>query len=229
MGDTPVEIARDFVRHRFPDALTAFLGGSANAGNHTPTSDLDVVVVLDGPPAPFRETTTYRGWVVEIFCQTEESFWHFVDLDLRSRRSPMLAMALGTILLPHPLGDQLQQQSRLRHDAGPPPLTQAQLEDARYAISDLLDDLAGATDEDERLFIATRLLTATAELALDLDEEWRGSGKWLVRRLRAADADLADELVGAFRTDLERFAAVCERVLGRAGGRLMAGYRRPAR
>jgi len=41
---------------RFPDALAAMLAGSAGTALCTATSDLDILVFLGGPPAPFRET-----------------------------------------------------------------------------------------------------------------------------------------------------------------------------
>ena len=50
----PVGAARAFVADCFPTACAAYLGGSTGTVFQTPTSDLDIVVVLDGEPAPFR-------------------------------------------------------------------------------------------------------------------------------------------------------------------------------
>ncbi len=47
-----------------------------------------------------------------------------------------------------------------------------EIDDCRYAITDLLDDLAGSTDQSERLFIATELVRRAGELALTIS----GSG-----------------------------------------------------
>ena len=33
----------------------------------------DIVVVLPGPPAPYRETRTAGGWVIELFVHTPTS------------------------------------------------------------------------------------------------------------------------------------------------------------
>src|SRR3954453_13674836 len=65
-----VGTARAFVREAFPQARAAVLGGSAARGQATATSDLDIVVILDGPPAPYRETLRYGGWLVELFAKT---------------------------------------------------------------------------------------------------------------------------------------------------------------
>ena len=49
-------VSHDIVTSRYPAATSAFLAGSFVRGGWTATSDLDVVVVLPGPPAPQRET-----------------------------------------------------------------------------------------------------------------------------------------------------------------------------
>lgn len=109
-------------------------------------------------------------------------------------------------------------------DQGPPPLEQADLDRRRYGLCDLLDDLAGSTDPGETAVIGWCVLTATAELALLLDRRWLGSGKWLLRELRAAEPALAGELIAA-RDDPAALARLADVVLARAGGRLWAGYR----
>ncbi|MFI2230553.1 nucleotidyltransferase domain-containing protein [Nocardia testacea] len=50
------DIARSLVCERFPGARAAWPGGSTVLGMATPTSDLDISVLLDGPPAPYRES-----------------------------------------------------------------------------------------------------------------------------------------------------------------------------
>ncbi|CAG6394852.1 hypothetical protein [Actinacidiphila cocklensis] len=67
--------------------------------------------------------------------------------------------------------------------AGPPPTPTQEIDDRRYALTDLLDDLTGCTDPGERLFICTELARCTAELTLAINNAWNGGGKWLARRL----------------------------------------------
>ncbi|WP_280273190.1 nucleotidyltransferase domain-containing protein [Nocardia wallacei] len=50
------ELAEQLVRERFPEARAAWLGGSMADGTATATSDLDITVLLAGPPAPYRES-----------------------------------------------------------------------------------------------------------------------------------------------------------------------------
>lgn len=59
-GDS-VEVATSLVVDRFSHLLAAVLGGSAVTSRRTNTSDLDIVIVLEGPPAPFRERCSKPG------------------------------------------------------------------------------------------------------------------------------------------------------------------------
>jgi predicted nucleotidyltransferase len=71
MGEQGVVVAECLVMQRFPEARAAWLGGSVAAGEQTSTSDLDITVLLGGPPAPFRSSEVVDGWPVEFFVQTE--------------------------------------------------------------------------------------------------------------------------------------------------------------
>jgi hypothetical protein len=52
----PEADARALVTERFPAARAAFLGAGVLSAHRTPTSDLDIVIVADGPPVPYRES-----------------------------------------------------------------------------------------------------------------------------------------------------------------------------
>ena len=97
-------------------------------------------------------------------------------------------------------------------------------------LTDLLDDLTGCTDDDERLFLCTELARRTGELALLAGNSWNGGGKWLARRLDATAPGLSGRLRHGVQHALEGrvdpLVGVVDEVLARAGGRLWAGYRR---
>ncbi|WP_237105316.1 cupin domain-containing protein [Nonomuraea sp. MG754425] len=223
----PVTAARAFVEELFPGALYAFVGGSVLTESRTSTSDLDIVVVLDGLATPYRESLRWREWPVELFAHSETSLAAYIDGDF-DRRRPTLARicAEGAVLADRTGGRASDLQSTLaeRLAAGPSGLSADQAERFRYSLSDLLDDLSGATDPGERAFIGWEVVQATARTALGVGRAWQGSGKWLLRELRAHDARLADELLAA-RDDPARLSAVASDVLERAGGRLWEGYR----
>ncbi|MEV5558988.1 cupin domain-containing protein [Nonomuraea wenchangensis] len=223
----PVSVARALVEELFPGALYAFVGGSVLTERRTSTSDLDVVVVLDGLPRPYRESLRWRGWPVELFVNSETSLRAYLDRDF-DRRQPSLARmcAEGAVLTDRTGGRASDLQTALgeRLAAGPGGLSDGEAARARYVLSDLLDDLAGAGDPGERAFVAWQVVQDTARLALGFGRRWQGSGKWLLRELRAHDPELAERLLDV-RDDPARLAAVASGVLERAGGRLWEGYR----
>ena len=223
----PVTAARAFVEETFPGALYAFVGGSVLTERRTSTSDLDIIVVLDGLDRPYRENLRWREWPIELFVHSETSLTAYIERDFAARR-PTLARICseGAVLTDRTGGRASDLQAELgeRVTAGPGGQRADQSERARYVLSDLLDDLEGATDDGERAFISWELVRATAATALGLADRWQGTGKWLLRELRAHDPGLAGELLKV-HDDPEKLAAVASRVLERAGGRLWEGYR----
>ncbi|MFF8441675.1 nucleotidyltransferase domain-containing protein [Streptomyces californicus] len=226
------EIARALVLERHPDARAAFLGGSVLTDRRTARSDLDVVVLLGGPPAPYRESLRYGDWPVELFVHTEDTWHDFVAPEIAQRNSAMLWMcADGALVLDADgTGARLAETAKRLATAGPPPVTETALEDARYALTDLLDDVAVCEDAGERLFVVTDIARRTAELALLTHGTWLGGGKWLARRLEPVAPALAARLDEAARAALtgapESLVAVATEVLDAAGGPVWEGYRR---
>ncbi|NSC23035.1 nucleotidyltransferase domain-containing protein [Streptomyces albus subsp. chlorinus] len=227
-----IEAARAVVDERHPEARAAFLGGSIVTAHRTTTSDLDIVVLLHGAPAPYRASLHYADWPVEMFVHTEATWHAYVERELRKRRSPLLWMCADGLLLfdTDGLGTHLAAQARKLTAAGPPPVSPEEIDDRRYAINDLLDDLAGSHDQSELLFIATELVRRTAELALAVGGSWGGGGKWLARRLETTAPGLNTRLHHGLQEVLsgtvEPLVAVVDEVLSQAGGRLWAGYER---
>jgi hypothetical protein len=232
----PVATARALVAERFPDAVQAWLSGSVTTGRATSTSDLDVTV-LRAEGTVHRESLVYDGWPVELFVHRPGSVEHFVAQDA-ARRRPTTArlVALGTPLLPGPGGDSVRAHCREVLDRGPGPADPADLELRRYALTDLLDDLAGAEHDEEATAIAVEVWRTTAELALAAAGAWLGTGKWLVRELQDLDRRDDTHLAAALDLGLRRaltgerasLATVADRVLAPLDGRLWAGYRSDA-
>jgi hypothetical protein len=128
----------------------------------------------------------------------------------------------------------VQAEARRRWAAGPAPLTAAEREDLRYALTDLLDDLGSVADPAELLAVGARVLVAAGELALLSRHRWLGSGKWLVRRWVHVDRDECAAVVEGLRVlarggGARPLACAADAVLVAAGGRCREGYRREAR
>jgi hypothetical protein len=222
----PVADARALIRERFPAALAAFLGGTVLTARRTATSDLDIVVLLDGPPAPYRESLRWRGWPVELFVHDDGSLAHYLGRDSSRRKANLARMVAEGVTLSdrHGYARTVRERAGAVLTAGPPAPTASELELRRYGLTDLLDDLAGSTDAGETRVICWCVVVQTAELALLLAGRWFGSGKWLLRELRSADPVLADSLLAAIDRPAQ-LASLAEGVLTRTGGRLWEGYR----
>jgi hypothetical protein len=231
-----VATARRVVQQRFPRAVAAWLGGSVAAGHQTATSDLDIVVLLDGPPAPFRSSHTIDGWPVEFFVQTEASLMRFCEDDRVRRRPTTMRLVGSSIVLVDNDGSGQRLQSLLRRmdDDGPPPVSADVLEAMRYAASDMLDDLSADLTADEGLTVAASLLREAGDLLLANHRRWSGSGKWLLHELVTLDVDLDTGYATALMHGLRAAAAgdpdpmrdAVLAVLNDCGGTLFDGFHR---
>lgn len=227
-----LDAARKIVSARFPDAIAAFLTGSVLTARRTSTSDLDIVIVLEGPPAPYRETLREHGWSVELFVQTVASIKYFSDLEEKNRSGVTLRMISDGFILNSINGqaEQIQEAAVKRLDDGPAPISDEEMRRRRYMLTDQLDDLIGASDPIEILFITQQLVIGCSELALISKKKWLSSGKWLPRSLATSDPDFLDRLYLAAKMvlaeeDKTSLEAVTREILKRVGGPLTKGYK----
>ncbi len=228
-------IARRLVGQRFPDARTAWLGGSVVRGDATDRSDLDITVLLPGPPAPYRDSLWYAGWPVELFVHTQGSLALYRQKD-QDRRQPTIMRLVGESIIlldTDGIGASLQRECVAEVAAGPTPWSRDDLDSARYGVTDLLTDLEGSTDDDERSAISSVLWQDAARLLLAATGSWTAFGKGLVRELRRFDdaetttyvADLLGGLRASIAGDPQRLITTCDRILDQFGGRLFEGHR----
>lgn len=227
--------ARELVAEQFPDALAAWLGGSVVRGAATATSDLDITVLLTGPPAPYRHSIIHADWPVELFVHTRDSLEHYRTKDVERRQPSIFRLVGESIVLVDVDGDgaRLQRESLDQLDAGPPPLSDDEVRTQRYGVTDLIMDLEGATDPIEKMITAAPLLQAAGTLLLTGAGRWTGTGKGLLRELRRYDATqqtswaetLPHGLVAVHDGDVQPMIMTCDQILEPYGGRLFDGFR----
>ncbi|TCN33548.1 nucleotidyltransferase-like protein [Kribbella orskensis] len=228
-------MARAFVRERFPEARSAWLGGSVARGTATATSDLDVTVLLNGPPAPMRESVVYGGWPVEVFVHTEKSLAYYCEKDRQRRQPTMMRLVGESIILVDTdgSGGRLQESGRAEVAAGPPALPDDELQLLRYKVTDLLEDLIGADGNDVRTVVAALLGQDAAVLLLTGAQRWSRTGKGLLRELAAYDGEHGTNHASAFPAAVRAASAgeadqlidLADGVLAQNGGRLVDGFR----
>lgn len=216
--------ALDYLRQHHPGARVAFLGGSAATGTATPTSDLDVFVLVEDPGVSYVQTTRHHGWLVEAFVYGAAMAEHWMAKG-RGDRRPVLdsLVATGLALTDNVETSEWADRSRAALAAGPAEASPEEVDLRRYALSSLVDDLDGGTDRAEGWAIEASAFREAAELVLLVERRWLGTGKWLVRSLREGnDYGLLDWAAGDRET--AALAAVCRRVLDVAGGYLQEGF-----
>ncbi|MEI8406201.1 MULTISPECIES: nucleotidyltransferase domain-containing protein [unclassified Kribbella] len=229
MVNDAAEVARQLVAEQYPDARAAWLGGSVVRGDASSTSDLDITVLLSGQPAPMRRSLEYGGWPVELFVHTEESLRYFCGKDQQRRQPTMMRLVGESVVLldTDGSGARLQQAGLEEVAAGPAALTTAELDLLRYGITCLLDDLADASTDDVRTALASVLWQDAARLLLTGARRWSGTGKGLLRELKAYDEVHGTDHAGALLAGVRDTAALAEEVdgiLDLYGGRLFAGF-----
>jgi predicted nucleotidyltransferase len=231
-GRPSAEVAgRAFIRSQFPDALVALVAGSFIRGEDTSTSDLDVMIVTNQADAPYRAAFRAFGWPIEAFVHTPESYRWYFQSDVERRIPSLAAMCSEGIVVTDTdgLAERMRTEARALLVAGPPPLTDLEREDLRYALTEALDDLLGTLDRAEGLFIAHQVAEASVALLLLINNRWIGRGKWMVRALRRfagqealrLDAALSTYYRSQDKTELVEFA---RDTLDRAGGPLFDGF-----
>lgn len=229
MGVDPRADAAALVLDRYPEARWAVLAGSVlDPDSRTAGSDLDIVVCLPDDAIGHRDAIRWRGWPVELFVNTEAGHRWFIANET-ARRKPTLVRMIATGVPVTGQDDvaELKAECQKMLDAGPGPASDSALEDARYGVTDLLDDLAYARDGGEADVVRSVLWERVGHLALAAAGRWDGGGKWLLRELRAWDPGYAARWVAA-RHDDDTMVAVARATLDAAGGPLFEGYLRQA-
>ena len=193
-----VALAHRIVAERFPDARAAVLAGSVSAGRATATSDLDIVV-LSGSGERVRETIRVDGVPVELFVHTDESVAYWFERERQAGGCTLAHMLATGLPLAGDEVDPLQVRAREHLAAGPPAWTREQLDYRRYALTDALDDLAGATDAGERDAVAGQVLVMAGEG----DEEQ-------ALRERAAPYGERVRFVPNVRGQVDEFLSACD-------------------
>ena len=227
-----VAAARAFVDGQFPEARAAVVAGSAARGAATPTSDLDVVVLLPGTEeTAYKETFDAFGWTVEAFVVTRESCESLFASQPAMRVPAFPVMWRDGIVLRDRNGaaQAVRAQAHAVLERGPQPLTPAGLAQYRHAITEYRDDLAGAGSPDAYFFIAPALADKVADFVLAHHRQWGGDGKWRLNALRRFDDALAERLVAAldalYRAEEKGpLLELAEHVLRPVGGPLRAGF-----
>jgi hypothetical protein len=228
----PRAAATEILAVKYPEARTAFLAGSVIRGEHTETSDLDLVIIYDKLRCAYRESFVFGGWPIEAFVHDAQTLrYFFYEVDRPGGVPSLAAMVVDGVELPvrNDLSDSLKQLAQSVIEAGPPEWGERDIRLSRYVITDLIDDLRAPRSRDEFAASAARLYALVAEHYLRSQRLWSARGKAIPRRLSSISAEFAAAFCEAFRlafeeADVAKLVPVCEEVLRPSGGWLFDGH-----
>ena len=239
-----VEKAKQFIDSHFPDCESALLAGSFVRNESTSTSDFDIVIIQPDGSQCYRETFLFNEQLIEAFVHTKESCLEWFQKDLKRGKPSLQNMVIEgielknhSILISVKKSQQVIIISELKKiaveqlEAGPNPLSNDEIDNRRYFITDMLDDLIGSIDKDEWKFISNELVLPVISLDLLMNNKWLVNGKRIASVYRVFDASRYSELmqaISALHCDLNKTSFInwVESILNKYGGRLDAGYTR---
>jgi len=230
-----LDAARQALEIFYPDCDSGFAAGSVLRGEETDKSDIDIVV-LYGPEFEdiHRHSAIVAGWPVEFFVQNPAAQDYFMEKDRRRGHCVIMDMVANGIAIPEdtPLSRQRREKAQEMIAAGPPVLTEEEMEDRRYFITDTLDDLDAEKPLLDMFGTLANLYNMLGDFYLRAQGRWSGHGKALGRILRKNDAEFAAEYEAAFAAgfsgNFSPVTALAETVLAPYGGRCFAGLKRSA-
>jgi predicted nucleotidyltransferase len=231
--DDVCQVALALKWQRYADADVVFAAGSLVRGEGTPHSDLDLVVVYPRLRCAYRESFNFQALPVEAFVHDPETLAYFFrEVDGRSGVPSLMQMVQEGVEVPEPTEESasLKRLALSVIEAGPPKWTAEDEARARYAITDLADDLRAARSRDELLATGTRLYEALATYYFRVEGHWSATAKAIPRALRRCDPRFATKFADAFAAlfsaaDQSQVVALAEEVLIPHGGWLFDGYR----
>ena len=232
MGSALVS-AREYVLKEYPNSILAILAGSVVRGEGTDTSDLDIVIITDGDELPYRKSVIYQKWPIELFVYNEKSYKEYCQRGVDQARPTLVNMIVEGI----PIIDRdknfhiLKREGEEILNKGPRELNEKEVENYRYMISSLLEDLKGSMDNYESIFVVNKLSFVLSEFIMRLNRRWIGDGKWSYKVLREFDDELADTFADAFtefysKGNNRAIISFTEDILKPVGGVLFDGFKR---
>jgi hypothetical protein len=231
---SPIFAAKDLFETRYQGAEAVLVAGSVVRGEASTYSDLDLVVIFPSVRAAYRESFTHMGWPVEAFIHDLETLrYFFYRIDQPQGSSTLCEMVKEGMEVPGPCKATAEAKA-LALDVlkqGPPVLTFEDIEDRRYGISELVDDLRDPRSRHELNAAAARVYHELADFYCRSRGGWTSAGKGLLKRMKTQDPVMARRFSEAF-DQLFQFAlpapviSLAEEMLAPYGGFLFDAYRR---
>lgn len=231
---SPIFAAKDLFQGRYSGASAVLVAGSVVRGEASSYSDLDLVVLFPSVRAAYRESFTHMGWPVEAFIHDLETLRYFMyRVDQPQGSATLCEMIKEGLEVPGECAA-TKEAKLLAVDVlkqGPPALTFEDIEDRRYSISELIDDLRDPRSRHELNAAAARVFGELADFYCRSRGGWTSEGKGLLKRMRTLDPAMARKFSEAFELLFQQsqpsaVIRLSEEMLAPYGGFLFDAYRR---
>ena len=196
-----IEITNEILRAKYRKAELAFLAGSIVRGEGTAFSDLDLVVIFKEMPNAFRESFYFGGRPVEVFAHTPETLNYFMSESDRSSGIPSMAQMVSEGVEIPEKSDLSKKLKRLAQNClklKPPALPPEELDQRRYRITNLIDDIREPRSKEELTASATELYAALADFYFRANRLWSGRNKSIPRVFEKTNPELRREFCDGF-------------------------------
>lgn len=231
---SPLYVTKELFETRYHGADAIFVAGSVVRGEASTYSDLDLVVVYPRVATAFRESFFHLGWPVEAFIHDPETLRYiFTNVDRQLGRATLAEMIFEGHEVPgcSNLTAEMKSLAEKILAEGPPALEEAEIQDRRYQISELIDDIREPRSRQELISSATVIYNELADFYFRQRRGWSSGGKAIVKRMKREDPLFARRFAEAFDLlfaagQASRVIDLAEEVLAPHGGFLFEGYRR---
>jgi len=216
-----LEVARQFIESRHPQAICSFVFGSVVAGDYQAFSDIDLIVIEPAIQNGETRRLMFQGVPVEVHVLDQLSFSHALQSAATTGISSVVFAAADA-----PLVTGTEDQARWYRSSaaavqrrGPPPPPDYVKEAARRNITVRITDLLKNREFGERSVLVDALSELLYLAHFARRGLWRKTGKWGPRRVPEFALELAECLDDARHgRDFQPLIALAERELEPWGG-----------
>jgi predicted nucleotidyltransferase len=233
---SPLFVTKDLLETRYHGAEVIFVAGSVMRGEATAYSDIDIVVIFPKIQKAYRESFYHMEWPVEAFVHDPDTLQYFFhEIDRPTGTATLAEMVYDGIEVPQatPFSENLKSLAAVFLREGPPKLSQQEIEDRRYHLSERLDDLRDPRSKADLYATASAIYAELAEYYFRSRNEFSSTGKAILKRMKKSDPNFMRRFMDAFETlytqaQPGKVIELCEELLMPQGGLLFDKYRRDA-
>jgi RimJ/RimL family protein N-acetyltransferase len=232
----PLCTIQKLVPEHYSNAKAIFWSGSVSQNQGTSASDLDLVIVFDAIPAAYREAFIYDGWPIDAFIHDLDTLRYFFEESRTGNGISSLSYMIlngREITNPSAFSENIKTLAQEVLNAGPATWDQEQIDNERFLITDILDDIKYPVGRDEQIASAAWLLEALGQFYFRSQNKWCASGKSIIRYLHNDNPNLATEFTKSFESLFQTGSSVLlellvKKILEPYGGLFWNGFRSDA-